>query len=54
MLIDVDDFTKTAKKAMLCHKSQVDEAYAQNSVEFFTTHDNADGAYEKFRHVIAD
>ncbi|HSX35322.1 MAG TPA: PIG-L deacetylase family protein [Patescibacteria group bacterium] len=54
VLIDVANFIGTAKKAMLCHTSQVDAAYVKNSVEFFTTHDNTNGVHEKFRYVIAD
>lgn len=54
VLIDVAGFTEIAKQAMLCHNSQVDEAYVENSVDFFTTHEGCKGSYEKFRYVIAD
>jgi LmbE family N-acetylglucosaminyl deacetylase len=54
VLIDVASYIETTKKAMVCHASQVDETYVDNSIQFFTTHENVQGAYEKFRHVVAD
>jgi LmbE family N-acetylglucosaminyl deacetylase len=54
VLIDMADYRAVAKRAMLCHASQVNESYADNSITFFTTHEGAPGSYEKFRHVIAD
>lgn len=52
VLIDVTNYVDVAKKATLCHKSQMDEKEVDITKAFFTTHDNADGAHEKFRHVV--
>lgn len=54
VMIDVNEYKSTVKRAMLCHGSQVNEGYVDNSISFFTTHGGVSGAYEKFRHVIAD
>jgi LmbE family N-acetylglucosaminyl deacetylase len=54
VLIHVADYIKTVEKAMACHASQVDESYAKELVEFFSTQENVDGAYEKFRYIVAD
>lgn len=52
VFIDVADYVETAKKATMCHKSQMDEKEVDITKAFFTTHDNVDGAHEKFRYVV--
>jgi LmbE family N-acetylglucosaminyl deacetylase len=52
VFINVADYVETAKKATMCHKSQMDEKEVDITKAFFTTHDNVDGAHEKFRHIV--
>ncbi len=55
VLINVDGFAETKQSALECHASQLTAESAKEYAQSFTAQDEAtDGAYEKFRYIIAD